>query len=281
MTVFVLNARDVSADSGRAKRHVPWRGIFSSFLIHGMVAALALSHSPSVVDPGEPIFVDVVFEGAEADQSLNDGRKVSTPEDASVPDEAAEARAPSSVDNASKQQEPTTEPASVALLSVVDVPRKPSTQPNTQGPETVDRVEQKSDLAADESALEHTEMTAKAGATVPSKTGSANASYHAANSSDEGAPQIAGATPAGSNLRPEYPPRAVRNGIEGRVLLTVIVAASGNVRTVNVERSSGYGMLDRAAVRAVRKWRFRPASRFGVPIEDEISLPVVFRLEDG
>gem|GEM_PF-2192401 len=54
---------------------------------------------------------------------------------------------------------------------------------------------------------------------------------------------------------------------EGTVVLRVLVAADGAVRSVDVVTSSGSQVLDRAAEEAVRRWQFAPATRDGVPID--------------
>jgi protein TonB len=60
----------------------------------------------------------------------------------------------------------------------------------------------------------------------------------------------------GSNHKPEYPPRAVRLGLEGEVRIKVRVDGQGNVAELEVSRSSGSRLLDNAALRAVKEWKF-------------------------
>ena len=86
-----------------------------------------------------------------------------------------------------------------------------------------------------------------------------------------------GATFAG-NAPPQYPDQARNNGWTGTVLLRLWVDATGQVTKVNVERSSGYAVLDASAVNAVRHWKGNPARRDGRPIATEEILPVTFRL---
>lgn len=57
---------------------------------------------------------------------------------------------------------------------------------------------------------------------------------------------------------PAYPTLARRRGWEGSVLLDLHVAADGTVSEATVATSSGHVMLDDAALRAVRTWRFVP-----------------------
>ncbi len=70
-----------------------------------------------------------------------------------------------------------------------------------------------------------------------------------------------------------YPEAARRQGIEGQVLVLLLVDASGAVAAARVEESSGHPMLDEAALRAVRQLRSLPADT-----PREMLLPVSFRL---
>lgn len=75
---------------------------------------------------------------------------------------------------------------------------------------------------------------------------------------------------------PRYPSAALRRGDSGEVLLQVRVGADGNAQDVEVVRSSNSRALDRAAVAAVRRWRFQPALREGQPVPGMVQVPIVF-----
>ncbi|WP_025323815.1 TonB family protein [Deferrisoma camini] len=77
---------------------------------------------------------------------------------------------------------------------------------------------------------------------------------------------------------PPYPRLARRRGWQGVVRLRVRVSPDGRVLDASVEQSSGYRVLDRAALEAVRGWRFRPAVRGGEPVASEVVVPVRFSL---
>jgi protein TonB len=81
------------------------------------------------------------------------------------------------------------------------------------------------------------------------------------------------------NPAPAYPSSSRRAGEQGRVLLRVLVAASGNAETVDLEDSSGFEKLDEAAIKAVKKWRFIPAKRSNEAISGYVIVPVKFSLE--
>jgi len=82
------------------------------------------------------------------------------------------------------------------------------------------------------------------------------------------------------NPRPRYPMIARRRGLEGRVVLRVLVDVDGAVRSVEVAQSSTHAVLDDAAAAALRRWRFDPARRAGVPVAAEVEVPIAFRLRD-
>lgn len=81
------------------------------------------------------------------------------------------------------------------------------------------------------------------------------------------------------NPSPAYPAAARRNGEEGTVTLRVLVSIEGAPREVTLERSSGSGILDAAALATVKTWRFVPARRGGEAHEAWVLVPIVFRLE--
>ena len=88
------------------------------------------------------------------------------------------------------------------------------------------------------------------------------------------------ATPLGYGDNPAmpYPSTARRRGWQGKVLLRVSVSGGGHVISAQIEESSGYGILDDTAIQQVSAWRFRPASRNGVPRPDTVLVPVHFQL---
>ena len=81
------------------------------------------------------------------------------------------------------------------------------------------------------------------------------------------------------NPPPPYPPMARRRGYEGTVLLVVLVEKQGTVKDLRVLRTSGYPVLDQAALDAVRKWRFEPGRKGEEPVEMWVNIPVRFQLE--
>ena len=84
-----------------------------------------------------------------------------------------------------------------------------------------------------------------------------------------------------SNPRPEYPADARRMRKEGLVMLGVKVSAEGRAIDVTLKKSSGVSSLDEAAIRAVRRWTFDPATVGGIPVASEVDVPVRFALEQA
>lgn len=81
-----------------------------------------------------------------------------------------------------------------------------------------------------------------------------------------------------NNPAPFYPAYAKKKRIEGKVLLDVFVKTDGTAMTVTVKRSSGSSMLDKAALRAVKNWRFIPAKKSGKIIEAKVIVPIEFKI---
>jgi len=88
----------------------------------------------------------------------------------------------------------------------------------------------------------------------------------------------ADASPITGNPKPLYPLRAVRKGLQGRVVLNVEVLPSGDAGTLKTAISSGHRVLDRAAIEAVRQWQFTPAKLAGISVLSYVQVPIQFKL---
>lgn len=80
------------------------------------------------------------------------------------------------------------------------------------------------------------------------------------------------------STHPVYPRIAKKEGWEGTVLVRVTVEASGRTSKVIVSRSSGHKVLDDAAVKAIKRWAFRPARDGNIPIRSQVVIPLKFSL---
>ncbi|EGO61956.1 energy transducer TonB [Acetonema longum] len=111
------------------------------------------------------------------------------------------------------------------------------------------------------------------GSGVGSGAGSGIGPGSGPGSGDSTAPRIL------AEIKPSYPLEARKAGWEGTVVLRIQIMENGAPGQVTVYRSSGYDLLDEAAISAVRQWRFVPAkNRFGQVIRCSTTLPVIFKL---
>lgn len=81
------------------------------------------------------------------------------------------------------------------------------------------------------------------------------------------------------NPPPPYPAKARAEKQEGRVLLTVLVDVRGRAASVTLKQTSGFPLLDEAAVNGVKNWRFKAARLAGIPVETAVDVPVRFQLK--
>jgi protein TonB len=82
------------------------------------------------------------------------------------------------------------------------------------------------------------------------------------------------------NPSPVYPLAARRMALQGRVVLNVEVLAEGRCGQISVRQSSGFEVLDRAALQTVKEWRFVPATHAGLAVTRWFQVPVNFRLRN-
>jgi protein TonB len=76
---------------------------------------------------------------------------------------------------------------------------------------------------------------------------------------------------------PEYSEEARKVKQMGVVVLRLVVGPDGNPRDIQVVRTLGLG-LDEKAIEAVRKWRFEPAKKDGKPVAVSVNIEVNFHL---
>ncbi len=76
-------------------------------------------------------------------------------------------------------------------------------------------------------------------------------------------------------VQPTYPPAALAAHAEGAVQIEAIIDKEGNV--TNLKVLSGSAVLARAAVEAVRQWRYKPYYLNGEPVEIQTQITVNFK----
>ena len=81
-----------------------------------------------------------------------------------------------------------------------------------------------------------------------------------------------------NHVNAAYPAEAMRQRVEGTVVLEIVVGCDGAVTDARVLR--GIPMLDAAAVDAVKQWRFQPTLLNGAPVPVVSTVTVTFTLRD-
>lgn len=82
-----------------------------------------------------------------------------------------------------------------------------------------------------------------------------------------------------TNPSPYYPRLARKRGYEGTVVLEVLVDPSGKVKDLQVFKSGGYAILDKAAADSVKDWLFEPGMRGDEKLEMWVKIPIRFQLK--
>jgi protein TonB len=94
-------------------------------------------------------------------------------------------------------------------------------------------------------------------------------------------PVITEATPLGSAARdfqPPYPSQLLRMGVEGKAVVRVLIGTDGRVKQVAVIAADDPLFAEATERQALRKWRFKPGTRDGVPAESWKQMTVRFEI---
>lgn len=78
--------------------------------------------------------------------------------------------------------------------------------------------------------------------------------------------------------KPLYPERARAAEMEGQTIVEALVDIDGKVIDVRLVKSSGFDILDQAAMSTARKWTFTPAEQRGKPVRVWVNIPFNFSL---
>jgi len=79
-----------------------------------------------------------------------------------------------------------------------------------------------------------------------------------------------------NKVQPSYPEQALKTGLEGAVVLQAWIDKDGSIRDLKLV--DGSLLLGKAAVKAVKQWRYKPYLRNGIAVEAETYVTVNFRL---
>lgn len=84
-----------------------------------------------------------------------------------------------------------------------------------------------------------------------------------------------------TQMKPMYPLRARNAGIEGFVVLEMMVDEQGRMGQVAVTEADPPGYFEQAALRSASTWRFSAAVKDGQPVAVRVIQKLTFRLDDG
>ena len=77
---------------------------------------------------------------------------------------------------------------------------------------------------------------------------------------------------------PDVPTSFIRGGVAGLVTMNFLVDDKGNVQEPTVVKSTHHE-LEEPALKAIRKWRFKPARKDGNPVAVRVTIPMRFDVE--
>ncbi len=275
---------------------------------------LGAKFSYDPIAPEEPLFVMVVADGVDdpggatpnGEGALSDQAEHATPAPVAPQSEPAPV-VPASIESSSRSAsaDATAEPVAIAVDKSVqnpvnnsvdkpDVPlvaQTPRAAPTSRKePVRVKDLAAKSptQLAPDPAMSMHT-----ADANRVSGTQASAATTAEGNAALTTGGNHAGGVGAGSGprriVRPDYlngpptlsyPSSARNRRQQGKVIVRVVISPSGTPSSVDVLQTSGFDALDKAALDAVRRARFRPYAENGIALEALVDIPFDFVLRN-
>ena len=81
-------------------------------------------------------------------------------------------------------------------------------------------------------------------------------------------------------VKPNYTEDAKRRQVQGTVELSVVVRADGSVGDTRITKSLDAD-LDQQAIKAVKQWQFKPATKSGKPVNVQVSIELTFTLAEN
>lgn len=84
-----------------------------------------------------------------------------------------------------------------------------------------------------------------------------------------------------ATFQPDYPANEQRREVEGYAKVRVLIGVDGRVKAVEQISSDSPGFFEETRRRALAKWRFKPATRGGVPEESWKVMTVHFQIRKG
>lgn len=78
-----------------------------------------------------------------------------------------------------------------------------------------------------------------------------------------------------------YPKIAIKRNWQGKVLLSLRVTSNGRIKNVQLNNSSGYDILDQAAIHSLSKVESLPGISSWLPFDIDLNFPVIYKLIEG
>ena len=78
---------------------------------------------------------------------------------------------------------------------------------------------------------------------------------------------------------PKYPPELIEQNVQGEVILYAVIRADGSLDSIQLVRGID-PQLDANAKSALSQWKFRPATKAGVPVDLEAIVHIPFKIRD-
>lgn len=170
------------------------------------------------------------------------------------------------------------------VLKKEPAPKKvaPKTPEEKAPKKTVKKTERKST----DNTEQHNRVAASASATAANKSATTQSASGAPNTAPHTAPTSAAQARGSSSeprfrvppSAPEYPKASRMRRQEGTVLLEVKLGTQGEQLQVVLLKSSGFPLLDRSALKAVKGWQFLPQEINGQGVSHVVRIPVRFEL---
>ena len=173
------------------------------------------------------------------------------------------------------------------LRSKLDAQRKLQDKEQQQASDQERQQQLAAQKAAEEKAAADKAAEAQQASTAAPKSTTAGSTRNAASgqaAETAAAPTPVQAAPTSTpavlirSVNPRYPTQAQRARTEGYVVLSFTVTSEGHTSNIKVTEAQPRRVFDRAAIDAVERWEFKPATRNGGPVDSTLTNRINFTL---
>jgi protein TonB len=250
-------------------KQVHYVSLISAVLLHGLLLMLIIQWSPVKQQPVVPVIqAEMITPTAMAMPPMPTSKDVSPP----LPKQPTkESHKPIIEKQPVQSAKPLETPPIIAVQRKPELSDVVVATPSRTPPKNDLIVEAKPDTKESPKEIK-SDLRLDMALTLPAKPAAVSASSAKINDNHEAVGVKVGAKEKlqdcpGIELM-AYPAAARRLNLQGKVMLRLFVSAQGKVTQAEVKQSSGYRVLDEAAIRAAKTWCFLPAKVDGKPIED-------------